>query len=85
MARPKRDDKAVEPEMQRLAVQFAKFREDNHLSQKLLAEVIGISRRTIQSIEAGSILPHKATLDAFEKLREKYKVEGKGRKKAKAA
>ena len=87
MARPKRDNTSVEPEMKRLAVEFSQFRQDNNLSQKLLAEVIGISRRTIQSVEAGRILPHKQTLDAFEKLKLKYAAEGKSgsRKKNKAA
>ena len=86
MARPKRDNTSVEPEMKRLAVEFSQFRQDNNLSQKLLAEVIGISRRTIQSVEAGRILPHKQTLDAFEKLKLKYASEGKSKhKKSQAA
>jgi len=86
VARPKRDNTSVEPEMKRLAVEFSQFRQDNNLSQKLLAEVIGISRRTIQSVEAGRILPHKQTLDAFEKLKLKYASEGKSKhKKSQAA
>jgi DNA-binding XRE family transcriptional regulator len=87
MARPKRNQAKAEPQMKQLAVEFSEFRDQNNLSQKLLAEVIGISRRTIQSIEAGTILPHRATLEAFNKLREKYKAEGKSpkRKKTQAA
>jgi DNA-binding XRE family transcriptional regulator len=87
MPRPKRDNSAVEPEMKRRAIEFSTFRQDNNLSQKLLAEVIGISRRTVQSIEAASILPQKATLKKFEELRVKYEAEGKpgGRKKTRAA
>ena len=87
MARPKRDNKEFEPEMKRLALEFSKFRGSNNLSQKLLAEVIGISRRTIQSIEAGTILPQQATLKKFEELQAKYEAEKKstGRKKRKVA
>lgn len=86
MARPKRiltssDTKA----MQSTAKEWKKFREDNKLSQKFLAEVVGISRRTIQSVEAGLILPQKRTMDAFLALQAKYEAEGKptGRRKKK--
>ncbi len=87
MARPKRDNTEVEPEMKRIALEFSTFRQANNLSQKLLAEIIDVSRRTIQSIEAANILPQKATVKKFEELRDKYEVEGKptGRKKTKAA
>lgn len=87
MARPKRDNTSVEPEMKRLAVEFSQFRQDNNLSQKLLAEVIKVSRRTIQSIEAAKIFPHAATLKKFNELQAKYAAEGKSgsRKKNKAA
>jgi DNA-binding XRE family transcriptional regulator len=75
MARPKRDNNAAEPEMKRIAIEFSQFRTENNLSQKLLAEVIGISRRTIQSIEAARIIPQKKTLEAFKKLKDKYVAE----------
>lgn len=77
MARSKRDAAEAEPEMQRLAIEFSEFRSQNNLSQKLLAELIGVSRRTIQSVEARRIVPQKATLKKFEDLREKYAQEGK--------
>ena len=77
MARPKRDTSEVEPEIKRLAIEFSEFRNLNNLSQKLLAEIIGVSRRTIQSVEAGKILPQKATLKKFEALRAQYAAEGK--------
>ena len=83
MARPKRNDAEFESEMHALAIQFSRFRQDHNLSQKLLAEVIGISRRTIQSIEAGRILPHKATVDAFNDLKAKYAAEAKANKRKK--
>lgn len=66
------------PEMLARAIEWQRFRTDNKLSQKFLAEIIGVSRRTVQNIEAGILAaPHKSTLDAFEKLRAKYESEGK--------
>ncbi len=76
MGRPKRDPSAKD-EMIKIAKDWSKFRQDNNLSQKLLAEVIGISRRTVQNIEAGIIIPQKRTIDAFNSLRAKYLAEGK--------
>ena len=77
MARPKRDNTDLESEMKRRAIEFSKFRNQNNLSQKLLAEIINVSRRTIQSVEAAKILPQKGTLKKFENLRAKYAAEGK--------
>ena len=87
MARPKRDNNVAKPEMRRIAIEFSDFRTQNNLSQKLFAEVIGISRRTVQSIEAARIIPQKKTLEAFNKLKEKYEAEGKssGRKEEQEA
>ena len=78
MGRPKREqDKDLTKEMIVRAQEWQGFREANKLSQKFLAEIIGVSRRTIQSIEAGQIIPQKATLEKFTKLQEKYEAEGK--------
>ncbi len=67
MARPKRViDTSVKKEMQTIASQWKRFRSANSLSQKFLAEIVGVSRRTIQSIESGKIIPQQRTLDAFE-------------------
>jgi DNA-binding XRE family transcriptional regulator len=86
MARPKRViDTSVKKEMQTIASQWKRFRSANALSQKFLAEITGVSRRTIQSIESGAILPQQRTLDAFESLRAKYENEGRptGKRKKK--
>ncbi len=86
MARPKRElNSSVKKEMKTIASQWKRFRESNKLSQKFLAEIIGISRRTIQSIESGKIIPQQRTIDAFEALRVKYEAEGKptGKRKQK--
>ena len=82
MGRPKREqDKDLTKEMIVRAQEWQGFREANKLSQKFLAEIIGVSRRTIQSIEAGQIIPQKATLEKFTKLQEKYEADGKGKQK----
>jgi transcriptional regulator with XRE-family HTH domain len=86
MARPKRVlDSSVKKEMKAIASEWKRFREANKLSQKFLAEIIGISRRTIQSIESGKIIPQQRTLDAFRALSVKYEAEGKptGKRKQK--
>lgn len=49
------------------------FRKDNLFTQLRLAEVLGLSRRTVQMIEAGKITPHPNTLRLFEALQAKYK------------
>lgn len=78
MARPKREvDADLEKEMDRLSKEFKRFRDKNKLSQKFLSEIIGVSRRTIQSIESAGIIPQAATLKRFEDLRAKYESEGK--------
>lgn len=86
MARPKRElDADLEKEMQRTAKEWKRFRDANKLSQKFLSEIIGISRRTIQSIESGQIIPQQRTVDAFKILQVRYDNEGKptGRRKTK--
>ena len=67
------------------AVLWQQFRTDNKLSQRFLAEIIGVSRRTVQQIEAALVVPHRGTLKAFKDLQEKYEAEGKsgGRSKQK--
>lgn len=86
MARPKRDPSA-DKDKKRYGKEWKAFRKKNKISQSLLSEIIGVSRRTIQSIEACQIIPQKRTLDAFEALRAKYEAEGKpsGRRKQKQA
>ena len=78
MARPKRElDADLEKEMQRTAAEFKRFRDKNKLSQKFLSEIIGVSRRTIQSIESAGIIPQAATMQKFLDLRAKYESEGR--------
>ena len=57
----------------------------NLITQNKLAEITGISRRTIQSVVAGAIIPQEETLQAFKKLQDIYEKEGKptGKRKIK--
>lgn len=71
MARRKPNDKDL-AERKLLADCMVVFRKNNLLTQKDLAEVLDLSRRTIQMIESGSITPHPTTLKAFNGLVAKY-------------
>ena len=77
MGRTKRKVEDFEEEMKRIAEEFISFREQNHLSQKLLAEVMGVARRTIQNAEDGKHIPHAETVNKFGELKDKYESEGK--------
>ena len=86
MARPKRElDATLEKEMDKTAREWTNFRQKNKLSQKFLSEIIGVSRRTIQNIEAGTIIAQAATMQKFLDLRAKYESEGRptGKRKSK--
>jgi DNA-binding XRE family transcriptional regulator len=78
MARPKREEYYGYREIRlNNARDFFYFRKKNSISQNALAEIVGISRRTIQDIENGRIIPQAKTIAKFEQLRKKYEVEGK--------
>lgn len=55
--------------------EWTRFRKDNLLTQVKLAEVLGISRRTVQFIEAGELTPLASTLRQFRSLKAKYDAE----------
>jgi len=83
MARTKRIvDEEVKGEMQSIAQTWKSFRIDNALTQKFLAEICGVSRRTIQNIETGTIIPQYATQEKFEELRKKYETGRKRKQKS---
>jgi DNA-binding XRE family transcriptional regulator len=50
------------------------FRTKNMLTQRRLADILGISRRTVQQIEGGHIDPHSKTLRLFEAFKRKYDI-----------
>lgn len=84
MGRPRKNPKPSQ-EMLARAMEWKRFRSENLLSQKTLSEVTGISRRTVQNIEAAKETPQERILEAFEELRKKYRNEGRptGEKKSK--
>jgi DNA-binding XRE family transcriptional regulator len=57
-----------------LAEEMISFRKENLFNQKKLAEVLDLSRRTIQMIESGTITPHPSTISAFRDLVDKFKA-----------
>jgi DNA-binding XRE family transcriptional regulator len=58
-------DDAKLRERQEHARRWLQFRKDYLLTQRRLAEMIGISRREIQSIEAGQVIPRFSTQILF--------------------
>lgn len=57
-----RDRKSFEPELRRLGVRIAERREQLELSQGALAERCGLSRTSVNRIEAGLFDPRTVTL-----------------------
>jgi DNA-binding XRE family transcriptional regulator len=55
--------------------EWRKFRKDHLFTQVKLAEVLGLSRRTVQLIEAGKVCPFPDTLRKFLALKAKYSNE----------
>lgn len=71
---PRRKPNAKDLEAREVLSQEVKdFRRDNIMNQKTLAEVLNLSRRTIQMIEGGAITPHPATIQVFRDLAEKHR------------
>ncbi len=74
MPRPKPTDEDLE-ERQTRRREWSRFRKDFLLTQVKLADVLGISRRTVQFIEAGELTPLASTLRKFNTLKAKYQQE----------
>jgi len=74
-AKPSSDELLSSDELKRrekLAMEWKLFRRNNLFTQKKLAEVMGVSRRTIQQIEGARVTPHPDTVREFLKLKSKY-------------
>jgi DNA-binding XRE family transcriptional regulator len=56
------------------AQEWKMFRRNNLFTQKRLAEMIGVSRRTIQQIENMHITPHPQTLRQFANYKRKFDI-----------
>lgn len=57
--------------LKKRAREWRRFRKHNFFTQDRLAEVLGISVRTVRAIEAGEYEPHAGTLGKFDTLRRK--------------
>lgn len=73
MPRRKPDEDDLKAREQ-LAEEMISFRQNNLFTQKKLAEILDLSRRTIQMIETGTISPHPGTLRAWKTLVSKYRA-----------
>lgn len=60
---------------------WKEFRSENLLTQTALAELLGISRRSVQYTERAEIAPHKETDRRFHALMLKYEAEKHPRRK----
>lgn len=52
--------------------EWVEFRRKNLFTQVRLAQVLELSRRTVQQIEAGKVSPWPETLRKFQALKAKY-------------
>jgi len=67
-------DKEDSKQRVKRAEDWRMFRRNNLFTQKRLAEIVGISRRTLQKVESGYITPHPQTLRRFAAFKRKYDV-----------
>lgn len=73
MARPKTTPEDIE-KRKKIAKEWADFRYGHLFTQKKLAEILGISRRTVQMIEAGQVTPHGNTAKQFTDLVDRHRA-----------
>jgi DNA-binding XRE family transcriptional regulator len=74
MPKPKVTEEEVgEREVRR--VEWLQFRKTHLFTQVKLAEVLGLSRRTVQLVEKGKVTPIQSTLRKFKALKAKYNQE----------
>lgn len=71
MPRPKPTEEDKEKRIIR-AKEWIDFRFNNLFTQRKLAETLGVSRRTVQMVEAGLVTPHPRTIRLFEALVSRY-------------
>lgn len=74
MPRPKPTEDDLN-ERQTRRQEWARFRKEFLFTQVKLADILEISRRTVQFIEAGELTPLPSTLRKFNALKAKYQQE----------
>lgn len=72
MPRPKLTEEGV-VEREKRAEEMKTFLKNNLMTEAKLAEILGISRRTVQMVKSGRVSPQPATLRAWNNLVSKYK------------
>lgn len=72
MARAKPTQEDIEEREQR-AEEMRTFVKENLFTEVKLAEVLGISRRTVQMMKSGKVSPQDSTLRKWNTLVQKYK------------
>ena len=65
-------DKAEMKMREQRKQEWVKFRKDNLITQIKFADLLGVSRRTIQMVERNRVSPYPVTLRKFEALKTKY-------------
>lgn len=76
MPRPKPTKEALK-ERESLAVEVKDFLKNNKFTEVKLADVLGVSRRTVQMMKAGNVTPHPTTFSRWTALKAKYKKTAK--------
>lgn len=71
MSRPKPEPEELEARKVR-RVEWQRFRRGYLFTQVKLADVLGVSRRTVQKVEAGTTTPLAETLRRFNALRARH-------------
>lgn len=61
-------------EQEAIAHEWMYFRKKFLFSQVMLAETLGISRRAVQYVEAGKVIPIPGTLSKFNALKKKFEA-----------
>lgn len=56
---------------------WKRWRKSKLMSQSQLAAVLGITSRTVQNIEAGSVTPSYTSQSRFKELQERHKRNGR--------
>ncbi len=76
MARLKPTDDDLKEREER-STQIRLFLKNFKFTEVKLAEILGISRRSVQMMKAGRVSPHPNTIKAWESLRAKYQRVGR--------
>jgi DNA-binding XRE family transcriptional regulator len=71
MSRPKPDEEDLRERKLR-QIEWREFRRNYLFTQTKLAGILGISRRTVQKIEAAQVTPYAETLRRFKTLQAKH-------------